>query len=134
MPTHILKRPMDKNILFNFLELICMTMNKQYIINYDSFKKSKFIEKLDPFIDEIRPYYYISKRSYLEQPITYKRFLTIIRQICNYNNITYRSVLKYQYSEQQVEYYVYFDEDGSSENTIHCEKETVGSSDVDDVA
>jgi|UniRef100_A0A6C0IL09 hypothetical protein len=134
MPTHILKRPMDKNILFNFLELICMAMNKQYIINYDSFKKSKFIEKLDTFIDEIRSYYYISKRSYLEQPITYKRFLTIIRQICNYNNITYRSVLKYQYSEQQVEYYVYFDEDGSSDNTIYCEKETAGSSDVDDVA
>jgi hypothetical protein len=134
MPTHILKRPMDKNILFNFLELICMTMNKQYVINYDSFKKSKFIEKLDTFIDEIRSYYYISKRSYLEQPITYKRFLTIIRQICNYNNITYRSVLKYQYSEQQVEYYVYFDEDGSSDNTIYCEKETAGSSDVDDVA
>ena len=134
MPTHILKRPMDKNILFNFLELICMIMNKQYVINYDSFKKSKFIEKLDPFIDDIRPYYYISKRSYLEQPITYKRFLTIIRQICNYNNITYRSVLKYQYSEQQVEYYVYFDEDTSSDNTIYCEKETAGSSNVDDVA
>lgn len=124
---------MDKNILFNFLNFICITMNKQYIVNYDSFKKSKFIEKLDSFIDEIRPYYYLSKRSYLDQPITYKRFLTIIRQICNYNHITYRSVLKYQYSEQRVEYYIDFSENTAKDETTHCEKETAGFSYDDDV-
>jgi len=149
MPTHILKQCMDNSILFNFLKTICVVEHSQYVVNYDSLKKAKFTEIIDTFIDEIRPYYYLSKRSYLDEPLTYKRFLTIIRQICKHNHILYRSSLKYQYSEQRMEYYVYFGEEAEFDDTIsdpepppptgiidntHCEKLTSGGEDDDEVA
>ena len=133
MPSNSLKQSMDKDILFNFLNIICLVENNQYVVNYDSLKKAKFMGILDTFLNEIRPYYYLSKRSYLDEPMTYKRFLTIIRQICKYNNILYRSSLKYQYSEQRMEYYVYFSEQTPTIDS-HCEKLTSGEEHDDDVA
>ena len=133
MPSNSLKQSMDKDILFNFLNIICLVENNQYVVNYDSLKKAKFMGILDTFLNEIRPYYYLSKRSYLDEPMTYKRFLTIIRQICKYNNILYRSSLKYQHSEQRMEYYVYFREQTPTIDS-HCEKLTSGEEDDDDIA
>mgnify|MGYP006163722565 FL=1 len=137
MPTDILKRPMDHSILITFLSQVSSLDKNDFLINYDTLKRAKYNdnELLDKFLQEIRPYYYISKRTYLDQPVTYRRFLTIIRQICNYNNIPYRSTLKYEHSKQKVEYYVCntLIENDDTENT-HCEKETCGSSDLDEDA
>ena len=137
MPTDILKRPMDHSILMRFLDQISSLHKNEFLINYDTLKRAKYNdnELLDRFLDEIRPYYYISKRNYLDETVTYRRFLTIIRQICNYNNIPYRSTLKYEHSKQKVEYYVcntLIDNDEIDDT--HCEKETCGSSDLEDKA
>ena len=137
MPTDILKRPMDHNILMTFLNQVSSLDKNEFLINYDTLKRAKYNdnELLDSFLSEIRPYYYISKRTYVDEPVTYRRFLTIIRQICNYNNIPYRSGLKYEHSKQKVQYYVtntLIENDDT--DTTHCEKETCGSSDLDDNA
>jgi hypothetical protein len=137
MPTDILKRPMDHCILMDFLSKVSSLHKNEFLINYDTLKRSKYSdnELLNSFLEEIRPYYYLSKRTYIDEPVTYRRFLTIIRQICNYNNIPYRSTLKYEHSKQKIEYYVCntLIENDDTENT-HCEKETFGLSDVDDDA
>ena len=108
MPTHIFKESMDHDILFSFLHPICAISSNHYIINYESLKRAQFDEQYDTFIETIRPYYHLSKRKYLDPPMTYKRFLTIIRQICNYNSIPYKSIIKYAHSTSSVEYYIYF--------------------------
>lgn len=137
MPTDILKRPMNHDILVSFLNQVSSIYNNEFLINYDTLKRAKFNENeiLNNFLYEIRPYYYISKRKYLDEPITYRRFITIIRQICNYNHIPYRSTLKYEHSKQKVEYYVsnILGKNDEIKDT-HCEKETVGFSDLDDKA
>ena len=137
MPTDILKRPMDPAILMNFLHNVSSLEKNEFFINYDTLKRAKYNdgELLTSFLNEVRPYYYISKRSYLDEPINYRRFLTIIRQICNYNNIPYRSTLKYEHSRQKVEYFVYNTEFINEDDiNDHCEKETFASSDLDDNA
>ena len=53
------------------------------------------------------PYYHISKRKYLERKLTYNSFITVIRQICNFNKITYTSQLKYDKSTYDITYYIY---------------------------
>ena len=137
MPTDILKRPIDHCILMDFLSKISSLHKNEYFITYDSFKRAKYNnnELIHVFFNQIRPHYYISKRAYLDETIiTYRRFLTILRQICNYNNIPYRSRLKYEHSKQKVEYFIYnttLDDDISND---HCEKETCGSSDLDEDA
>jgi hypothetical protein len=137
MPTEILKRPMEHSILMSFLSHVSSLDKNEFLVNYDTLKRAKYNdnELLNSFLEEIRPYYYISKRTYLDEPITYRRFLTIIRQICNYNHIPYRSTLKYEHSKQKVEYYVSntLIQIEDTDNT-HCEKETCGSSDLDDDA
>ena len=137
MPTEILKRPMEHSILMSFLSQVSSLDKNEFLINYDTLKRAKYNdnELLNSFLEEIRPYYYISKRTYLDEPITYRRFLTIIRQICKYNHIPYRSTLKYEHSKQKVEYYVSntLIQIEDTDNT-HCEKETCGSSDLDDDA
>ena len=62
---------------------------------------------IDNFINQCTPYYHISKRKYLERKITYNSFITIIRQICNFNKITYTSQIKYDKSEYDILYYIY---------------------------
>ena len=59
------------------------------------------------FIEECKPYYYLSKRKYLEKKHTYSSFITIIRQICNFNKITYTSQIKYDKSNYDIVYYIY---------------------------
>ena len=108
MPTHIFKQTMDPKILFDFLHPICSVTNNHYIVNYESLKIAKFTSQFDTFIEDVTPYYHISKRKYLESPMTYKRFLTIIRQICNFNSIPYKSAIKYAHSTSNVEYFIYF--------------------------
>lgn len=107
MPTHIFKNEMDSEILFEFLKPVCSINNNHYVVNYESLKIAKFNDHYDNFIETIRPYYHISKRKYLEPPGSYKRFLTIIRQICNFNNIPYKTIIKYAHSTSNVEYYIY---------------------------
>jgi len=108
MPTHIFKQTIDHDLLFDFLKPICAIEHNHYIVNYESLKIARFSDHYDKFIENIRPYYHTSKRIYLEPPITYKRFLTILRQICNYNSIAYKSVIKYSHSTSNVEYFIYF--------------------------
>ena len=44
---------------------------------------------------------------YLDKKLTYNSFTTILRQICNYNKITYTSQIKYDKSSYEITYYIY---------------------------
>ena len=76
MPTDILKRPMDHSILMTFLDQISSLHKNEFLINYDTLKRAKYNdnELLDRFLDEIRPYYYISKRNYLDEDCNIQTF------------------------------------------------------------
>ena len=67
-----------------------------------------FNDTISNFIEECKPYYHLSKRIYLERKLTYNSFVTIIRQICNFNKITYTSQIKYDKSTYDIMYYIYF--------------------------
>ena len=78
-----------------------------YVITNDSYKKGIFNNSIPIFITECIPYYYISKRKYLERKINYNSFITVIRQICNFNKITYTSQIKYDKSNYNIIYNIY---------------------------
>jgi hypothetical protein len=108
MSTQIFKNQIPKTLLFDLLDKICLKNEKHYTLNSDSFKKGIYNEDIQKFIEVCKPYYHISKRKYLEKKITYKSFTTILRQICNHNNITYTSQIKYDKSTYDILYYIYF--------------------------
>lgn len=108
MSTQIFKNKIPNELLFELFDSICLKNDKHYVLNIDSFKRGIFKDVLCKFIEDCTPYYYLSKRRYLERKLTYKSFITIIRQICNSNKITYTSEIKYEKSTYNIIYYIYY--------------------------
>ena len=106
MSSQIFKTSIPNNIFLNFLEDIALKNNNKYIINTICYKKGIYNGTIEKFIELCKPYYYLSKRKYLERKLTYSSFITIIRQICNYNKITYTSQIKYDKSTYEIIYYI----------------------------
>jgi len=108
MSFQIFKNQIPNEILIKLLDDIAVKYEKYYILNNNSYKKGIFNNIIEIFINQCMPYYHISKRKYLERKLTYNSFITIIRQICNFNKITYTSQLKYDKSTYDIMYYIYF--------------------------
>jgi hypothetical protein len=107
MTSQIFKNPIPNELLIKLLDEIAIKTEKCYVINNNSYKKGMFKDVISNFIIECTPYYHLSKRKYLERKLTYNAFITIIRQICNFNNITYTSQIKYDKSSYDIIYYIY---------------------------
>jgi hypothetical protein len=108
MTSQIFKNNVPNEMFFHLLDSICIKNTNHYIFNRNSYKQGVFKESIPQFITECNPYYHISKRKYLERKLTYNSFTTILRQICNFNKITYTSQIKYDKSEYDIIYYIYF--------------------------
>lgn len=108
MSTQIFKSKISNDVFFSFLESICFKSDKYYTINFIAFKKGLYNEKIQEFIKMCIPYYHNSKQKYVEKPLTYKSFATILRQICNFNSILYTTKILYCKSEYEIVYYIYF--------------------------
>jgi hypothetical protein len=108
MSSQIFKNNVPNQLLINLLDEIAVKSDKCYVVNNNSYKKGMFNETISNFINECMPYYHLSKRKYLERKPTYNSFMTIIRQICNFNKITYTSQIKYDKSTYDIIYYIYF--------------------------
>ena len=108
MSNQIFKKQIPTQSLFELLDKICIKNDKYYIVNMESFKKGIYTEDIPNFIAFCFPYYHSSKHKYLDKKILYNNFITILRQICNFNKITYTSQIKYDKSTYNIVYYIYF--------------------------
>lgn len=108
MSNQIFKTSIPNKLLFDLLDINAFKMNKCYLFNNESFKKGLFNESIPNFIKMCFPYYHLSKIKYLEKPLTYTSFITIVRQICKSNNIRYTSQIKYNKSTYDIMYFIYF--------------------------
>lgn len=109
MTSQIFKRPIPNEIVFEFLDSICLKNEQYYTYNFDSFKCGMYKGLIQEFKDKCSPFYYIAKRRYLARKSTHTNFTTILRQICNFNKIKYTSQIKYDRSEYDIIYYFYYD-------------------------
>ena len=108
MSAQIFKNNVPNELLFNLLDSVCLKNEKHYTFNGESFKRGVYKELIQNFINECIPYYHLSKRKYLEKKLTFNAFTTILRQICNFNKISYTSQIKYDKSNYDIVYYIYF--------------------------
>ena len=108
MSSQIFKIPIPTQILIKLLEDIAVKTDNYFVVNNNSYKKGVFNDIIHHFIDECKPYYHMSKRKYLDRKMNYNSFITIIRQICNFNKITYTSQIKYDKSTYDIMYNIYF--------------------------
>jgi hypothetical protein len=116
MSSQIFKSKIPNDILFQLLKdiavksLVTSTSTSAgvkediYIVNNNVYKKGIFNGKIAEFYEVCKPYYHLSKRKYLDKKMSYNSFITVIRQICNSNNITYTSQIKYDKSVYDIIY------------------------------
>ena len=108
MTNQVFKKQIPNDLLFTLLQSLCATHDRYHLFNYDAYKKGIFTSLLSTFIEQCKPYYHLSKQKYVERKLTYNNFITILRQICNFNKITYTSLVKYDKSTYNIIYYIYF--------------------------
>jgi hypothetical protein len=108
MSTQIFKRNIPISMVYSLLDIICLKNENYYIFNKNAYRKGIFNETIPKFIEDCRPYYHISKEKYLDRKMCYNSFTTVLRQICNFNKITYTSQIKYDKSKYDIIYYIYF--------------------------
>jgi hypothetical protein len=106
MSSQIFKNEVPNDKVYKLLDFICSKFNNNYVFNHEAYKKGAFFNLIEPFLEECRQYYHISKRTYLERKITYNSFTTIIRQICKFNKLAYTSQIKYDKTNYDIIYYI----------------------------
>ena len=100
----IFKTQIPKSLLFDLLDKVCVD---DYIIDKAVFKKLQPF--LSAFLSDCDNYYLESQKKYItKKPFLYKSFLTVVRQICNNNEIPFFYKLKYMHSSYEIIYYVNF--------------------------
>jgi hypothetical protein len=108
MSTQIFKHKIPNDLLFGLLDSICIKHDKYYLLNNASFKKGMLTNEFETFYETCKSYYFLSKHKYLIGKDSYKKFTTVLRQICNHNKINYTSQIKYEKSTYDIVYYIYF--------------------------
>lgn len=108
MSTQIFKNKIPNNLLFELFDKICLKNDKYYTFNNSAFKKGMYNSEIPKFIESCNHYYHLSKRKYLEKKLSNRTFTTILRQICNANDIKYTSHIIYCKSSYDIVYYIYF--------------------------
>lgn len=104
--SQIFKNNIPNSVLFKLFDDISIKNVKEeyYLLDHNVYKRGVFTEKIKDFYAFCRPFYHISKRKYLDKKLTYNSFVTVIRQICNSNKITYTSQIKYDKSNYDIIY------------------------------
>lgn len=107
IPVNLLYTILDSVSELKILEDYSGNNIEYYKIDKIVFKKLQFHNLLTEFINNIKEYYYENKKIYLQREINYNNFLTIVRQICKFNNVFVAKKILYQRDTYTIEYFIY---------------------------
>jgi hypothetical protein len=106
MDSQIFKSRPNPCIFKTLLDNICDRENNRYIINNASFKKGIMFNHITEYCSNVEDNYYESKKFYIRRKMTFKYFITVIRQMCRVNDIGYETVTKYNKSTYEIMYLI----------------------------
>ena len=105
MISQIFKENIPKEQLFSLLRSICFFKDSaSFFLDKPSYKRGFFTREVPIFLEKCKPYYHIAKQYYLERPVNYNNFATIIRQICKSHGIPIERKVSYDKSQHQLTY------------------------------
>lgn len=104
----VFRKPVPESVLFDLLEIISLKTDKYYLIDMNSYKKFMFHKMNEDFVEKMKEYYHASKMFYATREMTYNSFVNIIRHICKSANIGYTSQIKYNESNYNINYLIYY--------------------------
>lgn len=84
-------------------------VTSHFIFNKVVYKKLKFHDRVKDLVEYLRTKYFLSKQEkYLNVSMTYKRFITILRQVCKVLRIDITSKIVYSNSTYEMTYFISF--------------------------
>ena len=103
-----LKKKYPSEKLYAFLETYSPQKNTSnfFVFNVDIFKKAKYLGGIDELCDELKDYYYPSKHTYITREQKYSRFTTVLRHLCNSDNIPFTTQICYANNTYYITYYI----------------------------
>jgi len=102
----ILKEKID--FFYDYLLKFGTLENDYILINPNHFKRAKYSDVLNEFLDKIEPYYHTTKKKYINrEDISYIQFITILRQISHMNGVFFEYKIKHTNSKHYMEYYFF---------------------------
>ena len=119
--SQLFKHKINKDMIIHFILKYCQNEKKnEYLFNTIAYKKMIYDNALENIVEELKKCYHKSKLFYIERDMTYKNFLTILRQVCKYLNISYDSNIVYNKSKYTIHYTIFLDNHVDiSNNNIH---------------
>ena len=104
----LFKQELPLNLLVDFLKNNATKKDAdgEYIFDKVLFKRSEFNNTILSFLERCKPFYYSSKQEYLSGNITYRKFMTVVRQICKYHNIPIETSMHYEKSTYNIIYHI----------------------------
>jgi hypothetical protein len=111
------KNTIPEHLFFHYLSNVCtLHNNSYYIFDKSAYKKGELNNENNLFCNYIKEYYYKSKQHYIERKNSYKKFTTIIRQICKYNSYNFNSKLIYNSSDYEIVYWIFHNKPNMHDN------------------
>ena len=104
MSLQLFKTTPPQKILFDILNKCCIFESNQYILEKSNYKSASLKGIIEPFIQELKPFYHNSKLFYIERANNFKSFVTIIRQLCKLYNIPINSIMQFSKSSYEIKY------------------------------
>ena len=108
MSSKIFKEKVPIDIIFKFLDKICLKTERYYQIDNNAYRKMLANNIQEEFLETMKYYYNNAKQHYVTRELTYNSFTNIIRQICKSNNIAYQSKISYNKSKYGIIYFIYY--------------------------
>ena len=106
--SQLFKKKYDIDKLISFLNKICIKKTNHFILTKDSYKRAQLLNILDPFIQDLKLYYFPSKQHYITRPMRFSYFVTVVRQLCKHVNLGWASDITYDKSSYTMNYFIYF--------------------------
>ena len=94
--SQVIKPGLSIQVLYNLVGVYVST-NKLFVTK-TLYKKVVVNNTCAIFLQTITPFYHKSKQFYCLRTMTYKRWLTILRQLCKYFKLPYTSTVRYHSS------------------------------------
>lgn len=107
MKNQIFKTIVASDILWDFLKMNGEEETEYFIFSKVLYKKAVFKETIEPFIKSLIDYYHTSKKYYVTRKMDYNNFITVLRQLCNSNEIKYNTQMVYNKSTYEIVYHIH---------------------------
>lgn len=89
----IIKPGLSIQVLYDWLDI--SNLNKYILVTNNLYKKRKVDSNFYLLLEKISMFYHKSKQFYCSRIMTYTRWLTIVRQLCKYFELSYTSKIRY---------------------------------------